>query len=260
MRAVVRLAAYVMFTAIAVPIQLVLQRLPGSAQEHFPRWYHLQCCRALGFQIEVIGEMSPVRPTLFVCNHCSYLDITVLGSMIIGSFVAKTEVASWPFFGMLAKLQRTIFIDRRRHSTHTQRDDLLRRLTAGDNVILFPEGTSNDGNRTLPFRSALFSVAEPRRHGGGEGQIADLNVQPVSIAYVRLNGLPIGHGLRPLFAWYGDMELFSHLVKLAGLGAVTVRVEFHPAVPFSRFGSRKALSDHCQREVAAGVDRAIRGK
>jgi len=169
-------------------------------------------------------------------------------------------VASWPFFGMLAKLQRTIFVDRRRHSTHTQRDDLLRRLTDGDNVILFPEGTSNDGNRILPFRSALFSVAEPRHHGAGDGQIRDLNVQPVSIAYAKLNGLPIGHGLRPLFAWYGDMELFSHLVKLASLGSVTIRVEFHPAVPFSRFGSRKALSDHCQRLVAAGVDRAIRTK
>ena len=260
MRAAIRLALYFLFTSIAVPLQLVLMRLPGTAQQRFPLWYHLQCCRALGFQVEVTGEMSRVRPTLFVCNHSSYLDITVLGSMIIGSFVAKTEVAGWPFFGMLAKLQRTIFIDRRRHSTHTQRDDLLARLTEGDNVILFPEGTSNDGNRVLPFRSALFSVAEPRRHGGGEGQIKDLNVQPVSIAYIRLNGLPVGHGLRPLFAWYGDMDLFSHLVKLASLGTLTIRVEFHPAVPFSRFGSRKALSDHCQREVAGGVDRAIRGK
>jgi lyso-ornithine lipid O-acyltransferase len=260
MRAAIRLGIYFFFTAIAVPLQLVLMRLPGTAQQRFPRWYHLQCCRALGFQVEVTGEMSAVRPTLFVCNHSSYLDITVLGSMIIGSFVAKTEVASWPFFGMLAKLQRTIFVDRRRHSTHTQRDDLLARLIEGDSVILFPEGTSNDGNRVLPFRSALFSVAEPRRHGGGEGQIKDLIVQPISIAYVRLNGLPVGHGLRPLFAWYGDMDLFEHLAKLASLGTLTIRVDFHPAVPFSRFGSRKALSDHCQREVAAGVDRAIRGK
>jgi 1-acyl-sn-glycerol-3-phosphate acyltransferase len=66
--------------------------------------------------------------------------------------------------------------------------------------------------------------------------------------------------LRPLFAWYGDMDLFAHLLSLAGLGAVTIRVEFHPAVPFSRFGSRKALSEHCHRAVAEGVDRAIRGK
>ena len=131
MRAAIRLGIYFFFTAIAVPLQLVLMRLPGTAQQRFPRWYHLQCCRALGFQVEVTGEMSAARPTLFVCNHSSYLDITVLGSMIIGSFVAKTEVASWPFFGMLAKLQRTIFVDRRRHSTHTQRDDLLARLTDG---------------------------------------------------------------------------------------------------------------------------------
>lgn len=260
LRAALRLAAYFLFTLFAVPVQMLLLKFAGNARQQFPMWYHRQCCRILAFHLEVIGECSKTRPTLFISNHSSYLDITVLGSLIRGSFVAKTEVAKWPFFGTLAKLQRTIFIDRRRHTTHTQRDDLLRRLAEGEHVILFPEGTSNDGNRTLPFRSALFSVAEPRRGDGGTGPIGDLTVQPVSIAYTRLNGLPIGHGLRPLFAWYGDMDLFSHLVSLASLGAVTIRVEFHPPVPFSRFGSRKALSDHCQRAVAQGVDRAIRGK
>jgi len=259
-RAALRLSAYFLFTLFAVPVQLTLLRTNWAARERFPLWYHRQCCHALGFHIELMGEMSKVRPTLFISNHSSYLDITALGSLIPGSFVAKREVASWPFFGMLAKLQRTIFVDRRRHTTHTQRNDLLRRLAEGDNVILFPEGTSNDGNRTLPFRSALFSVAEQRRGDGEAGEVADLTVQPVSIAYTRLNGLPIGHSLRPLFAWYGDMDLFSHLASLASLGAVTIRVEFHPPVLFSRFGSRKALSDHCQRAVAEGVDRAIRGK
>ncbi|HEY7688019.1 MAG TPA: 1-acyl-sn-glycerol-3-phosphate acyltransferase, partial [Dongiaceae bacterium] len=145
-------------------------------------------------------------------------------------------------------------------STAAQRDDLMRRLDEGDHVILFPEGTSNDGNRTLPFRSALFSAAEPRKDDGQSGPAVDLTIQPVSVAYIRLNGMPIGHALRPLFAWYGDMDLFAHLVMLASLGTVTIRVEFHPAVPYSRFGSRKALSDHCQRAVAEGVDRAVRGK
>lgn len=260
LRAALRLSAYFLFTLFAVPVQMVLLRVGQTAQKRFPLWYHRQCCRILAFRIDIVGEISKTRPTLFVSNHSSYLDITVLGSLISGSFVAKREVASWPFFGMLAKLQRTIFIDRRRHTTHTQRDDLLRRLAEGDHVILFPEGTSNDGNRTLPFRSALFSVAEPRRRDAEAAPIGDLILQPISIAYTRLNGLPIGHGLRPLFAWYGDMDLFSHLVSLASLGAVTIRVEFHPPVPFSRFGSRKALSDHCQRAVAEGVDRAIRGK
>jgi lyso-ornithine lipid O-acyltransferase len=259
-RATLRLLAYFLFTLFAVPVQAVLLKTSRTGRERFPQWYHRQCCRILSFQVRVIGQVSPVRPTLFVCNHTSYLDITVLGSLVPGSFVAKSEVARWPFFGALAKLQRTIFVDRRRHTTHTQRDELRRRLDEGGHVVLFPEGTSNDGNRTLPFRSALFSVAEPRQQAGEAGPVAELTVQPVSIAYVRLNGLPIGHGLRPLFAWYGDMDLFAHLVSLAGLGALTVRVEFHSPVPFSRFGSRKALSEHCHRAVAEGVDRAIRGK
>lgn len=260
MRATLRLSLYFLFTLFAVPMQMLLLRTSRSGRVSFPLWYHRQCCRILSFRVDLVGEISTARPTLFVSNHSSYLDITVLGSLIPGSFVAKKEVGTWPFFGTLAKLQRTIFVDRRRHTTATQRNDLLRRLADGDHVVLFPEGTSNDGNRTLPFRSALFSVAEPRPGDVGAGQIADLTVQPVSIAYTRLNGLPIGHGLRPLFAWYGDMDLFSHLVSLASLGAVTIRVEFHPPVPFSRFGSRKALSDHCQQAVAQGVDRAIRGK
>lgn len=259
-RATLRLAVYFLFTLFAVPVQIVLLKTSSSGRERFPQWYHRQCCRILSFQVQVIGELSPARPTLFVCNHSSYLDITILGSLIPGSFVAKSEVAEWPFFGALAKLQRTIFVDRRRRTTHTQRDDLLRRLAEGGHVILFPEGTSNDGNRILPFRSALFSVAEPRSPEGESGSTPELTVQPISVAYVRLNGLPIGHGLRPLFAWYGDMDLFGHLTSLAGLGALTVRVEFHPPVPFSRFGSRKALSEHCHRAVAEGVDRAIRGK
>jgi 1-acyl-sn-glycerol-3-phosphate acyltransferase len=255
-----RLASFLLLVATVSVVQTTCLVLKTRLATIVPMLYHRVCCWLLDIRIEKRGTMSTVTPTLFVCNHTSYLDITVLGSLVPGSFVAKSEVARWPFFGSLAKLQRTIFVDRRRHTTHTQRDELRRRLDEGGHVVLFPEGTSNDGNRTLPFRSALFSVAEPRQQAGEAGPVAELTVQPVSIAYVRLNGLPIGHGLRPLFAWYGDMDLFAHLVSLAGLGALTVRVEFHPQVPFSRFGSRKALSEHCHRAVAEGVDRAIRGK
>src|SRR5262249_27588237 len=171
---------------------------------------------------------STAKPTLFVCNHSSYLDISVLGSLIRGSFVAKAEVADWPVFGFLAKLQRTVFVDRqRRSSAHHQRDQLASRLAAGVNMILFAEGSSNDVNRTLPFRIALFGVAERTTENGAP---APLTIQPISLAYVRLNGMPIGRSLRPFLAWYGDMELADHLWKVAGLGRITVTVEFHPPV------------------------------
>jgi lyso-ornithine lipid O-acyltransferase len=257
-----RLGSYLVFALGIASLQLVVLAL-GSRSRFagvLPMIYHRVCCWLLDLHVEVRGTMSTAKPVLFVCNHTSYLDISVLGSLIRGSFVAKTEVANWPFFGFLAKLQRTVFVDRqRRGTTHQQRDELMRRLEAGDSLILFPEGTSNDGNRTLPFRSALFGVAE-RRAADGTREPLPLTIQPVSLAYVRLNGMPIGRSLRPHFAWYGDMDLFSHLWRVAGLGRITVVLEFHRPVTLAEFASRKALSEYCQRTVAEGVAAAIVGR
>ena len=178
----------------------------------------------------------------------------MLGSLIVGSFVAKAEVGDWFFFGWLAKLQRTVFVERRALKAAAQRDQMSRRLEAGDSLILFPEGTSDDGNRVLPFKSALLSVAERRPND------VPLTVQPVSVAYTRLDGLPLGRSLRPLFAWYGDMELAPHLWQLAGLGRLTIVVHFHPPVNIEEFASRKQLSDHCHAKVAEGVALALSGR
>ncbi|MCC7272167.1 MAG: 1-acyl-sn-glycerol-3-phosphate acyltransferase [Alphaproteobacteria bacterium] len=220
-----------------------------------PLLYHRACLWVFGMVVERRGLPSRDRPTLFVVNHCSYLDIMVLGSLIGGSFVAKAEVAGWPFFGWLARLQRTVFVERRRRTAAAgQRDEIAGRLEAGDDLILFPEGTSSDGNRILPFKTALFSVAE-RRIGG-----RPLTVQPVTIAYVRLDGIPLGHGLRPFYAWYGDMDLAGHIWKAAGLGDCTVSVEFHPPVTIDEYASRKSLAQHCHRVVAHGMARALAGR
>jgi 1-acyl-sn-glycerol-3-phosphate acyltransferase len=251
---VFRLAVYLAFTAPMMAVQAALLVMQSPWRASFPCWYHRVCCRILGFRLEVRGEISERHPTLFVVNHTSYSDITVLGALLPASFVAKSEVARWPFFGWLAKLQRTVFIDRRQRSTATQRDAIAERLEAGDNLILFPEGTSNDGLRVLPFKSALFSVAEYRAHG------APLAVQPVSLTYARLDGMPIGRALRPLVAWYGGMDLAPHLWELLGLGVITAVVEFHPVVTIAELGSRKALAEHCRRAVRAGVVAALTGR
>ena len=250
-----RLATYLGMTLALMPLQamLVLLRLRGLATR-LPVSYHRLCCRIFGFEVVRIGDISSARPTLYVSNHTSYLDIPVLGATLPGCFVAKSEVASWPGFGLLAKLQRTVFVDRKRGTTHRQRDELQRRLDAGDNLILFPEGTSNDGNRVLPFRSALLSVAERQVQGGV------LTVQPVSISYTGLNGVPLGHGLRPMLAWYGDMTLGPHLWHFCRLGRVRVVVEFHAVTRIGDFPSRKELTRHCFDRVAGGVSRALAGQ
>lgn len=247
-----RMAIYLAWTLALMPIQalgLVL-RQPWVAQ--LPRFYHRRCCRILGIDVRRIGEPVDARPVLFASNHVSYADITVLGSLIPGSFVAKSEIARWPLFGWLAKLQRSVFVDRQVRSTAQQRDAIAERLAAGDALILFPEGTSGDGNFVLPFKSALFSVVFNKEQA--------IAVQPVSLAYTRLDGLPIGRRMRPYFAWYGDMDLGPHMWRLLGLGKIEAVVEFHPPVMVADFVSRKALADFCYDRVSRGVGRALAGR
>ena len=252
--ATARATVYVAFTLALIPVQAIalLLRLPLSRR--IPLWYHRICCRLLGIRLEVFGRRSRTRPTLFVANHSSYLDIPIYGALIPGSFVAKSEVAEWPLFGLLAKLQRSVFVDRRVRTSHLQATALGRRLEAGDSMILFPEGTSDDGNHILPFKSALLSVAEYRVRG------EPLTVQPVSLTYSRVDGVPIGRHLRPFYAWYGDMDMVSHAADLVALGRLTVTVSFHPPVTIDEFGSRKALAQHCRAQIMRSHADALSGR
>ena len=198
-----------------------------------------------GMQVETRGGLSRRHPTLYVANHVSYLDIEVLGALakaVLRRQGRGRDLAVLLLAGQAAGNRLRRAPAQRTAAEH--RDEMSRRLEAGDDLILFPEGTSGDGNEVLPFKSALFSVAERRPHG-------EPTVQPVSIAYTRLDGLPLGRYLRPFFAWYGDMELGNHLWHAISLGRVTVVVEkFHEPVTMEQFGSRKALSDHCYDVVS----------
>lgn len=253
-RAVGRVGLYVIFTLAMIPVQAVLVLTGARARATFPVWYHRRCCRMLGFRVVRRGKAVMDGPVLFVSNHCSYLDVMVLGSLVPASFVAKSDVAHWPLFGLLAKLQRSVFVDRQSLRAGRQREEMSARLEAGDSLVLFPEGTSSDGNRVLPFKSSLLAVAELEPGG------RPLTVQPISIAYTMLDGLPLGRYLRPFYAWYGDMDLVSHLWQWAGLGRLTVVVRFHEPVTLARFGSRKALSEHCYEVVSRGVAEALAGR
>jgi 1-acyl-sn-glycerol-3-phosphate acyltransferase len=254
LRRLARLVLYLALTLPLMPVQALLVAMKSPLAHRLPRVYHHWSSRILGFRVTVAGTPSAARPTLFVSNHISYVDIEVLGGRVEGCFIAKREVARWPLLGWLAKLQRTVFIDRRQRSTADQRDAIRERLDRGDNLILFPEGTSGDGARVLPFKSALFSAAD---YHGPHGP---LPVQPISLAYVRLDGIPLGRFYRPFFAWYGDMELASHLWAMLGMGVVGVEVTFHPPVTLTALGSRKALAEHCWRVIGTGLSGAIAGR
>ena len=248
-----RAVAFFVVTVPLMPVQLLLLALKSPLADRLPMAYHRLCCRLAGIVVEQRGALSPAHPTLYICNHTSYLDIAILGGRIAATFVAKTDVGGWPLFGTLAKLQGCVFIDRRRASINRQRDAIAARLQSGKNLILFPEGTSGDGQRLLPFKSSLFAVAE-----GAPGLA--IAVQPVSVAYLRLDGMPLGRFYRPCFAWYGDMTLAPHLWTMLGLGQLSARVTFHPPVLASDFASRKELAEYCESVIGAGLAADLSGR
>lgn len=254
LRAFCRLAAYLSLTFALIPVQAIFLALNSRRAKTLPTAFHRLCCRILGLKLEIRGQRVSHGPTLYVANHTSYLDITVLGAATQGSFVSKAEVREWPLFGLLARLQRSVFVDRRAREAGAHRDEIARRLEGGDDLILFPEGTSSHGNGTLPFKSALFSAAAIEVRG------RPVIVQPVSVAYTRLDGMPLGRNLRPFYAWYGDMDLASHILGVMALGTVTVVVEFHPPVTLPDFPNRKALARHCESVIANGVAAALSGR
>ena len=253
------LAAFFLLTVPLMPVQALLLRLSSKAARRFPHWYHRQVCRLVDVRLTIEGEVASGRPVLLVSNHTSWLDIPVLSAVAPVSFVAKKEVASWPFVSALARLQRSVFIDRgRRRAVGETADEIVRRLAAGDTVVLFAEGTSSDGNRVLPFKTSLFAAAKPS--AVPEMEVADAVVQTVSLVYTRLHGVPFGRADRPLVGWYGDMGMQSHAWQLLKAGPLDVYVRIGPAVPLANFADRKDLARKSEEEVREHVVRVLRAR
>ncbi len=244
-RAARRLVALLAWTLLAGVIQSVCLLLPGRAKVRFARFYWAVFSRLLGVRVRVIGALAAgPRPVLFVSNHSSWVDIAVLGGVLPGCFVSKGEVADWPVVSWIARLGRTVFISRTRGATGRELAEMQARFARGDSIILFPEGTTSDGSRVRPFRSAFFAAA------GGETPPL---VQPVSIVYDRLAGLPTGRLTRSLFAWVGDQDIASHYWKLAQRTGLGASVLLHRPLDPRDFPDRKALSAAVWQVVADGA-------
>jgi len=244
-----RLALLVGWTALSVPIQLACIALPGRWEVGFARRFWRVMTTILGIRVRRFGTMArPAagRGVVYVSNHSSWLDIAVLGGQLEGCFVAKAEVADWPVIRTVAKLGRTVFVSRQKANTAKERDQMQARLAAGDGLILFPEGTTSDGARVLPFRTPFFAVA---------AQDPPPIIQPVTIVYDRLGGLPVGRFSRIAFSWYGDMDLASHFSQFGRQRGMRVSVVLHAPLDPREFADRKALAGEVWRVVANSADR-----
>jgi 1-acyl-sn-glycerol-3-phosphate acyltransferase len=235
----VRVAGFLALVVLMIPVHIVCGWLKPSQPFRTSQVFHRVLMKVL---------------VLFVANHASYLDIPVLGSLLPAAFVAKAEVAEWPLIGTLARLQHTVFIERRATRAGEQRDHLRMHLEQGQNLVLFPEGTSSIGLSALPFKSSLFSIVEDMPADRA------VTVQPISITCTELDGLPMTRAMRPFYAWYGDMEFTSHLWNVFRMGRFTVDVIFHPPLMVKDFADRKVLASACQKQVAQGIDQLLTGR
>jgi len=258
LRAAGILTVFIVVTCALIPVQWAALKLHLSWRRSLPQVYHRFLCRLMGARITVLGA-AVKGGVLITANHTGWLDIPILSAVMPVSFVAKQEVGAWQFFGTLARLQRTIFIRRERARALEDRDTIRRRLIDGDALVIFPEGTSTDGNRVLVFKSALLSAAELSLGEDERQQAIHAPVQPVSVAYVGLHGLPMGRENRPFFAWYGDMELVPHLWEAFEMGPIDVIVELHEPMTVDQAGGRKELAAAAEAAVRAGVVRSLSG-
>ena len=247
LRAFILTVELIVVSTVGVVIQCTLHGLGLAAARSLPMRYHRLVCRLIGLKINLHGAIDEARPLLIISNHLSWLDIPVIGSLVPLSFVAKQEVAHWPVFGLFARLQRSIFIDRdRRRGAHDANHALAERLKAGEVIVLFAEGTSSDGNRVLPFKTAILGAAEQAVR---ESHLDDVAVQPMAIAYTRRHGLPIDRVERPAYAWYGDMDLLPHIWGVLKHGPIDVSVALGSARAATDFSDRKALARALEAEV-----------
>ena len=236
----------IFFFAILGPQYLAI-RFGWRLQRWLPVLFHRLFLRLFGLRIEVRGRPLSDGAVLVLANHVSWLDISVLGSLTPLSFVAKSEVAGWPVVGLFARMQRTVFIERgRRTQTAEVNRRVAQRLGQGDLIVLFPEGTTSDGNRVLPFRSALVGAA---REALADPALGSISLQPLAITYVRRNGLPLSRRERPEIAWYGDMELAPHLAAFLRGGPFDARVTWGEPIPFAAETDRKRAAAEAERAV-----------
>ncbi len=256
-RVILVLLAFLALTLVVLPFQLIGLAFSRRLQRTVPQLYHRILCRLFGVRISEIGRRSTAAPALILSNHVSWLDICVISALAPVVFVAKSEVAGWPVFGWLAKLQRTIFINRRaRHQTGAATREIAGRLLGGDAVVLFAEGTSSDGVRVLPFRSALVGAVHHAL--GASTDHSQITVQPMSLAYVGFGGVPMGRGLRERVAWYGDADLIPHLLCVLASGAIDVSVSWGEAVAYDMSADRKAIARDAEKSVRRMTVAALR--
>jgi len=237
-----RLIIFLLLTLALLPFQFIIVFFIKNYTYIIPYFYHKICLRIFGIKIKTFGKVSINSPILLISNHASYLDIIILGSLFKTSFIAKKEISKWPLLGILAKLQNTIFIDRRISSLKNQENKIIKHLNEKKNLVIFPEGTSSDGNRVLPFKSSLFNIFEKNLN-------SKILVQTITIVYKKINGIPMNRIERKNITWHSNMDLIPNIFNVLKKLSIEVEVIFNDEFLPSKEYDRKKLALHCWEKI-----------
>ncbi|MCC5780648.1 1-acyl-sn-glycerol-3-phosphate acyltransferase [Nitratireductor sp. B36] len=253
------LIAIVIVTVYTLPLMVVQEialRTGLFSDRIVPRLWHRLTLRVLGVRVRMEGRPSRARPQMIVANHVSWLDILVLGSLDGVHFIAKSDMRNWPILGTFARQQRSVFVEReRRRTSPEQAREIAERLSDGDPMVLFAEGTTGDGNKVLPFKSTLFGAAQLALGKDKSGQVT---IQPAAIVYLASHGLKLDRRERSTISWIGDLDLVPHLRLVLAARPLDVEVRFGAPLPFSAAGERKKIAREAEDQVRAILVQALR--
>ncbi len=256
-RLIIVLLAVASITLTLAPVQTLLINLSRRTASRLAVIWHRLVLWMFGIKVTIFGTPSRDHPLLLVSNHISWKDILVLGSIKPLSFIAKADMKSWPVFGQLARLQRTIFVEREmRRKTGVQASEIAERMNDGDVIVLFAEGTTSDGNQLLPFNSSLIGAAQRALENSDKSSVA---IQPIAIAYTKMHGVALGRYHRPDAAWPGNVALGSHIFNIIKQGALDVEVHFGEPIPFDASSNRKIITQQVETQVRDMLNSSLRG-
>lgn len=234
---VVVLTGFVIFLAL----RLIERPIHGITRPWTPAITKIVCrlsAAILGIKITRSGRPMRGRGAM-VANHGSWLDIFTLNACARLYFVSKADVARWPGIGLLARATGTLFIERKGTEAKNQQNLLQHRLRIGHKLMFFPEGTSTDTRRILPFKSTLFAAFY------GDGLEDVVKVQPVTVVY----RAPPGTDPR-FYGWWGGASFGAHLWQVAsGPKGGSCHIIFHEPVAVNEIGNRKQLSAYCEAKI-----------
>ena len=210
------------------------------------RIYTLLLRLILNIKVTVVGDEGQLERGgyVIIANHVSYVDGIVLGSIFPIVFVSKREVRSWPIVGQWNILCGTIFINRQhKEQVGLLVQEMTRKLKQEANILLFPEGTSTNGERMLPFQTV--PLAAPLRSRS--------IIVPTTVTYKSIDDEPVSAANRDLIYWYGDMDFVSHFWRLLELRSVEALVTIQPKIECFRYedtsAGRKKLAEDCYDRV-----------